>query len=107
MTAYSISRLRLYAAVGGEIDIPLYSKSVSTGGNPSSGLRSGHFDSYVSWSLTAGLGVSYRITDNLDIFIEPTLQYRFKHRHEVPNYWTDNRWCVSLPFGFRFVLPHK
>ena len=106
VTAFSTHGLRLYATVGGEMDIPIYSKSVSTSGSSYlPGLQSGHFDSYVSWSLGAGIGASYRITDNLDIFIEPTLQYRFKNRQEVPNYWTDNRWGISLPFGFRFRLP--
>lgn len=108
MTAYGIGAIRLYATVGGEVDIPIYSKCVNSSGSSSlPGFRNGHFDSSISWSLCAGIGVSYRITNNLDIFIEPTLQYRFKNGQEVPNYWTDNRWGITLPFGFRFILPGK
>lgn len=107
INVYRLSGVRVYATVGGKIDFPLYSKSNSN----ESGLRpefsNKHFDSYISYSLSAGIGLSYRIVNNLDIFLEPTLQYRFWHKHEVQNYWTDNRWCFSLPVGFRFILPRK
>jgi len=107
INVYRLSSLRVYATVGGEIDFPLYSKSNSNEPGLRPEFSNKHFDSYLSYSLSAGIGLSYRIVNNLDIFLEPTLQYRFWHKHEVQNYWTDNRWCFSLPVGFRFILPRK
>lgn len=101
MRAFSAGSFRMYASFGGKLDIPLYSNadvSVISGTND---LRPGSFSSPAVWSLSASYGISFRLSDRVDIFIEPTLQYHFEHDHEVPNMWTDNPWGFSLPIGIR------
>lgn len=99
----SSQKWRNYLSVGGEIDIPLYAKAVNEGFYSSLRLRTGRFTAYTAWSLMASYGVSFKVSDKVEIFVEPTLQYHFDHRHDVPNSWTDDPWGFSLPIGFRFT----
>ena len=99
---YTFGRFRLYASIGGEVDIPVYSGADVDAVSSSPDLMSGKFDSSVVWSLSASYGVSFRLSRRVEIFLEPTLQYHFDHDFDVPNSWTDNPWGFSLPIGFRF-----
>lgn len=101
---FSYNRVRTYATVGGVMNIPLYSEArVKTfSGNPE--FKSGEFKSPVVWSFSASLGLSIRLGKNVDVFLEPTLQYNFDHSVKVPNVWSDESWGFSLPIGFRFNL---
>lgn len=99
---YRNGRLSFYAGVGGEIDIPLYSNSVLGITESFPDLKAGRFNSSVVWSLSASYGMSVTLTNSIDLFVEPTLQYHFDHHHTVPDIWTDNPWGFTLPIGFRF-----
>lgn len=102
--SFSYQRVKLYASVGGSIDIPLYSKAVVSDSPYASYLESGRFNSPVVWSMFVGYGIGIKLSNRVDIFLEPTLQYHFKHDYTVPNVWSDNQWGFSLPIGFRFNL---
>lgn len=98
---FSSKIVKGYAALGAQLDIPLYSRaSVSNlGGDPT--LYEGSFQSPVVWSVSASYGISLRLSKTIDIFAEPSLQYRFEHKAVVPNIWSDNPWGFSLPIGIR------
>ncbi len=100
--SFSYQRVKLYACVGGSIDIPLYSKAVVSDSPYASYLEGGRFNSPVVWSMFVGYGIGIKLSNRIDIFLEPTLQYHFKHDYTVPNAWSDNQWGFSLPIGFRF-----
>lgn len=102
LNTFSSSRFRLYASIGGEIDIPLYSTAVAEKTVMYPDLLTGKFNSSVVWSLSASYGISYKISNRIEIFVEPTINYHFEHNHIVPNSWTDDKWGLSIPFGFRF-----
>lgn len=102
LNTFSSSRFRLYASIGGEVDIPLYSNAVAEKTVMYPDLLTGKFNSSVVWSLSASYGISYNISNRIEIFVEPTLNYHFEHNHIVPNTWTDDKWGLSIPFGFRF-----
>lgn len=97
---FTLGRFRFYATAGAQVDIPLYS-DVSSGFRGASLLAEGSFRAHTVWSLNAGYGVCFRISNSVGIVIEPTLRYNFTHKFEVPNLWTDNRWTFSLPIGFQ------
>lgn len=100
----SSGRLALYASTGAQLDIPLYSEAeVTTTQNPPD-LKAGRFSSPAVWSLSAGFGAAIKLTDHFEIFLEPTLQYRFDHEYKVPNIWTDDPVGFSLPIGLRFNM---
>lgn len=94
------NRFRLYATIGAQLDVPVYS-SVSVGSGDFGGLSAGRFDSHVVWSVSASYGVCFRLSHNVGIIVEPSLRYNFSHRYDVPNAWTDNRWSFSLPIGLQ------
>lgn len=100
---YSNRSVRLYASFGGEIAFPVATSS-SVKGESSPIFNTDHFCAPTEFSLSASYGISFRISDRVGIFVEPSLQYHFKATSNVPNIWTDNRWNFSLPLGFRFNL---
>lgn len=102
VNACHISRVSLYASAGGQVDFPVYCKGVARESRAASNFATGRFHAPVEWSLSAAVGVSFKVTDNFGIFIEPTLRYQFYKDADVPNIWTDNRWVFSIPIGLRF-----
>ena len=97
----STGRVDQYASFGGQFDIPMHSKATENNASHTSDLWTGPFSSPAVWSLSLGYGVSFRLSDKIELFAEPTLQYHFRHDHKVPNYWTDNRLGISIPIGIR------
>lgn len=102
VNACSIRRVSLYASAGGQVDFPVYCKGVARESRAASNFETGKFHAPVEWSLSAAMGVSFKVTDNFGIFMEPTLRYQFYKDADVPNIWTDNRWVFSIPIGLRF-----
>lgn len=100
----SEKRFRLYGSVGMQVDFPLYSEANVTTIQGSPDLKAGRFTASTVWSLSASYGAALKISNKVEIFVEPTLQYHFEHNHLVPNIWTDNPWGFSLPIGFRLNL---
>ena len=100
----SEKRFRLYGSVGTQVDFPLYSEANVTTIQGTPDLKAGLFKASTVWSLSASYGAAFKISNKVEIFIEPTLQYHFEHNHLVPNIWTDNPWGFSLPIGFRLNL---
>ena len=100
----SSRRIAVYASAGAQLDIPMYSDADVTVTNNTPDLKAGRFNSPVVWSLSAGVGASLKLSDRFEIFLEPTLQYRFDHDYTVPNIWTDNPFGFSLPIGLRFNM---
>lgn len=99
---FSTSRYSTYFTVGGELHIPLYSKSYPVKNADPYIIRTGRFSTPVSWSANASLGFSLSLSPDVDLFIEPTVMYHFGSSYKVPNIWTDNKWTFSLPLGLRF-----
>ena len=97
-------RLSFYGAAGGAVDFPVYSSASVHMKKGVPELTGGRFSSPVSWSLSAGLGAAIKLSDHLEIFLEPTLQFRFDHDYTVPNVWTDDPVGFSLPIGLRFNM---
>ncbi|MDE6740713.1 MAG: sigma-70 family RNA polymerase sigma factor [Muribaculaceae bacterium] len=97
--AYSNPRFKLYCSFGGRIALPVYAyASIPT--NPY--CKSGSFDSKTLWSVGGSLGMAFRLSKRVDLFIEPSLHYHFPQNSALPNIWTDDEpWSISIPIGFR------
>ena len=94
----------MYGSVGATVNFPVYSQGViGPGQSYYDRLPSGSLDAKVMWSISASYGISLRLSNNVSIFLEPTLQYMPKVRTRVPNYWTEEPWNFALPLGFRFT----
>lgn len=98
--AYTSRRMKLYLGLGGRVSLPVYSYA-QIAPNPYS--RSGRFDSKPVWSIGGSVGVAFRLSKRVDLFIEPSLRYHFPQECTIPNIWTDDEpWSISIPIGFRF-----
>lgn len=103
-TLKNSNRFRLYTSLGAKVDFPLYSNAVISHYENRPSLKSGKFNSSVVWSASISLGASVKIFKNAELFVEPTLNYHFKHDYTVPNILTEEPWGVSIPVGIRFNL---
>lgn len=100
---YSTKKISFYASTGAEINFPLSSNAQVRSVHLDKELPGGRFNSPIMFSLTASYGISLRLSNKVDLFIEPTVQYNFNRSHNVPNYWTESPFTVSIPFGLRFT----
>lgn len=99
---FTSGRLQLYASTGFQLDIPLSSSADIPESLKSKVNIDSSFHSSVVWSASVSYGVGVKISDNISVFAEPSLDYHFDHKTTVPNYWKDNRLGFSLPIGLRF-----
>ena len=98
--AYTSTRMKLYFGLGGRVAIPVYSYAQIA---PNIYCQSGSFDSKTVWSAGGSVGVSFRLSKRVDLFIEPSLRYNFPQECKIPNIWTDDEpWSISIPIGVRF-----
>ncbi|MDE7419711.1 MAG: sigma-70 family RNA polymerase sigma factor [Muribaculaceae bacterium] len=98
--AYTSPRIKLYFGFGGRVAIPVYSYAQIA---PNYLVQSGRFDSKPVWSAGGSVGISFRISKRVDLFVEPSLRYHFPQECTIPNIWTDDEpWSLSIPIGFRF-----
>ena len=98
--AYTSPNFKLYGSLGGRLAIPVYSYARIA---PESNCSSGRFGSSPVWSVGASIGVAFRMSKRLDLFIEPSIRYHFPQDCAIPNIWTDDEpWSLSIPLGIRF-----
>ncbi len=99
---YTSRRVRLYATVGVQLDLPLQSTANRIHPQAAPLIPDGSFHSPAVWSVGGSYGINISITRHVGIFIEPTLQYHFDSDYQVPNAWTDNKLELSIPIGLRY-----
>ncbi len=99
---YSSRRVRLYAAAGVQLDLPLSSFATTPYYGSGLPLPKGSFHSSAVFSVAVSYGINLNISDHVGVFFEPSLQYHFDHDYQVPNAWTDDKMMFSIPIGFRF-----
>lgn len=98
--AYTSPRVKIYFGIGGRVALPIYSYAQVT---PNPYCRSGRFSSKSVWAVGGSVGVAFRLSKRVDIFIEPSLRYHFPQDTDIPNIWTDDEpWSISIPLGMRF-----
>lgn len=101
--AYQSDRFSVYGSAGGRVAIPVYSNGVVHTVGHSIPNKIGCLDPKPVWSAGVGVGVSYRLSKRLNLYLEPSLQYHFPQDAKVPNIWTDDEpWSFSIPIGIRF-----
>lgn len=98
--AYTAPRIKLYFGFGGRVAIPVYSYAQI---DLNSYDQSGSFSSKAVWSVGGNVGIAFRLSKRVDLFLEPSLLYHFPQECKIPNIWTDDEpWSISIPIGFRF-----
>ncbi|MCQ2182318.1 MAG: outer membrane beta-barrel protein [Bacteroidales bacterium] len=96
----SAERIKFYAYGGGEMEYCLgnnYTVYSNTGANV-------HFSSSVDrlqWSVGAGLGVEFRLSDHLGLYLDPSAKYYF-HCYQPKSIRTERPLMFNFDTGLRF-----
>ena len=98
-------RLSAYSSAGVTIHIPVYGKWDSSYivEWQSAYSDSHHFTPPFQWQTNLSVGVQYKFTPNVSIFIEPTFNWFIPSGSETHTIWTEHPVMFTSPFGIRFT----
>ena len=91
-------RLTVYGRAGGAVDKCISAKYIFgdySMNQDAAGLQ---------WSANAGVGLEYRITEPLSIFVDPSASYYFFNHNQPKSIRTEQPLMFSLEAGLRFNL---
>ncbi len=88
-------RANAYIYGGGGIDIPIGASIKNTIDH----RDELHYPFGVT--LNAGLGIGYKITPSVHLFVQPSLNYHIMNKSTYPILWQDKPFTLELPIGIR------
>ena len=89
-------RLSVYQSAGITLNLPMYGK-MDTNGKAYSVSPS------MQWATNISFGLQYELTPNMNIFIEPTVNWFIPSDSGTHTIWTEQPIMVTSPFGIRFT----
>ena len=97
------SKLCLYSGFGVMFETPIHSSLNIThmaGGQNTFG-KSSTLSPSNQWSTSLGVGLQYKLTPNIGLYLEPSLQYFIPNSSSVETYRTEHPLELTLPIGVR------
>ena len=97
-------RLSTYGSVGTGILIPIYGKTDADYivGDKSAYRTDWKLTLPIQWSVNTNIGIQYQFAPNLNLFIEPTMNWYIPNGSCIKNAWTERPFTFTVPFGIRF-----
>lgn len=97
-------RLSTYGSVGTGILIPIYGKTDADYivGDKSAYTTDWKLRLPIQWSVNTNIGIQYQFAPNLNLFIEPTMNWYIPNGSCIKNAWTERPFTLTVPFGIRF-----
>ena len=97
-------RLSTYGSVGTGILIPIYGKTDADYivGDKSAYRTDWKLTLPIQWSVNTNIGIQYQFAPNLNLFIEPTMNWYIPNGSCIKNAWTERPFTLTVPFGIRF-----
>lgn len=97
-------RLSTYGSVGTGILIPIYGKTDADYivGDKSAYTTDWKLTLPIQWSVNTNIGIQYQFAPNLNLFIEPTMNWYIPNGSCIKNAWTERPFTLTIPFGIRF-----
>ena len=102
---YNRKAWSLYASVGITAEIPVFS-SLSKSyylHNVIAGADGESIHAPWQWSVGTGIGMEYKLTPGIGLFVEPSLRYYIPTGSHIETYYTKHPFTFSLPLGIRFT----
>lgn len=109
-TTYSFmnsGRWTLYGTAGVGLDIPIYGKSERRYNIDNKLVYSRKVSLDLprwQWSVNAGLGIGYNITQHLQLYFSPKLTWYVPNGSPTTTQWNDKPLQLSFPIGVRIVF---
>lgn len=95
LSLYTASSFNIYGSLGAAVDFPIHATKESMD-------RFTDISAPTQWSLTGGVGLQYRLSPAVSLYIEPSLRYNFHNPGgALINKWQYDRYEFSLPIGLR------
>lgn len=94
MTDYE--RLSVYQSTGLTLHLPVYGKVKANGAAHT-------VSSSVQWAVSAGISLQYELAPNVNLFVEPTVNWFIPSGSNTHTIWTEQPVMVTTPFGIRFT----
>lgn len=97
-------RLSTYGSLGASIQIPIYGKTNADYivGDKSAYTTDWKLTLPVQWTVNTNIGIQYQFAPNLNLFVEPTMNWYIPNGSSIKNTWTERPFTFTVPFGIRF-----
>lgn len=95
------SRLSVYAAVGGAVEIPVGVNVSERRIKDDRSVLIPELSAKTQWSVSAGLGLQLSISSKVGLYTEPSVRYNFNNHSTLPTYWQENPTSIAVPIGIR------
>lgn len=99
--------LMCYVSVGAQVQKMVYGKLVTdyiSGTKPKKTERESVSNHHLYWSAQAAAGIQYKISDQIGLYLEPSLNYYFKNNSLVETIYKDKRYHPGLKIGLKFTF---
>ena len=57
----------------------------------------------IQWTTNTSLGIQYQFIPNVNLFVEPTLNWYIPNGSNIKNSWTEHPFTFTVPIGIRFT----
>ena len=98
-------KLSAYGSAGVTLNIPVKSsiKQYLITDSTSIYLDTHNANPSIQWSASAGLGLQYRLTPTISLYVEPSINYYIPNGSSTHTTWTERPFTFSMPVGIRFT----
>ena len=98
-------KLSAYSSAGITLHIPIFGKT--TADYITDGISVYANDWKVTlptqWTTNISLGIQYQFAPNVNLFVEPTLNWYIPNGSYIKNSWTEHPFTFTVPIGIRFT----
>ena len=98
-------KLSAYSSAGITLHIPIFGKT--TADYITDGISVYANDWKVTpptqWTTNISLGIQYQFAPNVNLFVEPTLNWYIPNGSNIKNSWTEHPFTFTVPIGIRFT----
>ena len=100
-------QLSLYSSTGITLNLPVYGKVKTSYVMDWQKAHSDSLNTRISpslqWSASFGVGLQYQVTPNINIYIEPTVNWFIPSGGDTRTIWTEQPLMFTSPLGVRIV----
>ena len=97
--------LSAYSSVGITLHVPIFGKT--TADYITDGISVYANDWKVTppiqWTTSTSLGIQYQFVPNVNLFVEPSLNWYIPNGSNIKNAWTEHPFTFTVPIGIRFT----
>ena len=98
-------KLSAYSSAGITLHIPIFGKTTADYINDgvSAYTNDWKVTSPIQWTTNTSLGIQYQIVPNVNLFVEPSLNWYIPNGSNIKNTWTEHPFTFTVPIGIRFT----